>query len=93
MELDNLDIFLIQETMEEYRLIFELKKTLGGWEFLTLDSKGFSMGLIIGWNQNISLINSLSIHSGLCIKILSKSLGVNLTLLNVCGPYEGKQTY
>jgi hypothetical protein len=66
---------------------------LGGWDFLALDSKGFSGGLITGWNQNVSLINPFYVHLGLCKEVLNKSLGMTLTLLNVYGHYEGKQTY
>jgi hypothetical protein len=71
------------------QFIFELKKSFWGWDFLALNSEGFSGGLITGWNHNVSLINSFSVHLGHCTVVYSKSLSLNLTLLNVYGPQEG----
>jgi hypothetical protein len=49
LELDKPDIVPIQETMGKGdQLTFELKKSLRGCDFLALDSKGFSRGLITG---------------------------------------------
>jgi hypothetical protein len=70
-----------------------LKKSLGGCDFLSLDAEGFSVGLIIGWNHNVSLINYFSIHLGLCTEVYNKFLDLIPTLLNLYGPYEGKQIY
>lgn len=83
MDLDRLDIVLIQETMGRgSHLISNLKNPMASWNFLATQSEGFSEGLIIGWNQNVTLINTFSIHLGLCI---SKSLSLDLTILECIG--------
>jgi hypothetical protein len=74
-------------------LIGELRKSLGNWEFLAVDSNGQSGGIITGWNHNIAVMNSFTISSGLCTEIFSKSLGQVFTFLNVYGPYEEKQRF
>jgi hypothetical protein len=94
VEVNKPEVIFIQETMGKGdTIVRDMKKSFVGWEFLALDAKGFSGGLITGWSQNISLINSFVVCSGLCIEVFSKSLGMELTLLNVYGPYEGKQTF
>lgn len=64
-----------------------------GWNFLTLDFDSHSGGLIIGWGANFSLLNSFIVISGLCIEVFCKSLVKNLTLLNMYGLYEDKQSF
>jgi hypothetical protein len=39
------------------------------------------------------LLIIFSVHLGICTEVYSKILGLTLTLLNVYGPYEGKQIY
>ena len=54
---------------------------------------GFLRGLITCWNLSITLLSCFNIYSSLCIDILCKGLGIVMIVLNLYGPYEGKQDF
>jgi len=74
-------------------IVKDMKKSFMGCKFLALNINGFSGGLINGWTQNISLINSFVVCSSLSIYVFSKSIRMELSFLNEYGPYEGKQFF
>jgi hypothetical protein len=74
VELDNPDLIVIEETMGKGDpLVFELKKMFGRWGFYGLDSDGFYIGIITGFNKNLTLVKCFVVCRDLCIVVHSKS--------------------
>jgi hypothetical protein len=84
------DILLLQDTMSEGdKIVSELEKMFGGWEFMYLDSRARSGGLVSGWKgRSLSLSNCWSFGLGLGIVLYSQDLGKELKILNIYGPYS-----
>ena len=60
LTLEHPDVIMLQETMGEGEVIWErLESWLPGWSFVTVDARGRSGGLAVGWkNCCVKLINS-----------------------------------
>jgi hypothetical protein len=57
--------------MGERKMMVEaLGKILGGWDFLAYYANGAFGGLIIGWKNNIHLLNSSFLATGICTYII-----------------------
>lgn len=63
---------------------------LKGWDFLVICLAGNSGGLLMGWKENVMLINSFSLSLGLLSEVERKRLGKTFSILKLYGPYEGK---
>ena len=65
VNLDHPDILLLQETIRAGEEIkSRLESWFGGWNFETLDVRGRSGGLAIGWNvRNIKILNVWGMES------------------------------
>jgi hypothetical protein len=58
-----------------------------------VDSAGHYGGLITCWSSNCKLLNSFSICSGILTKIFSLELDHSFSILNLYGPYDGKEMF
>jgi hypothetical protein len=74
---------LFQETMGMCdQIIYELGKLFLGWDFIGLDSKGLSGGIISCISLTISLISCFSVKSGVHCKALDHTFLVWDKFLN-----------
>ena len=89
LTLEHPDVILLQETLGLGDIIKErLESWLTGWYFVTLDVRGRSGGLDVGWKLCAAkLINSWGMDSVLGAELLSVDLGTSITVINVYGPY------
>ena len=71
-----IDVLFLQETMGNgLGLVGELESMLPGWVFISLDAKGMSGGLLIGWrNRHFKLINAWAMEFGLCASLYSTEM-------------------
>jgi hypothetical protein len=72
-------------------IIRDLEKLFPGWVFHGLESDGLLGGLITRISSSCTLINCFSIVSSLCREVYSKELDRSFFVLNLYGPYEGKE--
>ena len=56
----SLDVIYLQETMcEGCMLVKDLELMLNGWQFVSVDARGRSRGLLVGWKtRNFLLLNA-----------------------------------
>ena len=89
LTLEHPDVILLQETLGLGDIIKErLESWLVGWSFVTLDVRGRSGGLAVGWKLSTAkLLNSWGRDSVLGVELLSVDLGTQLSVINVYGPY------
>ena len=92
LTLEHPDVILLQETLGLGDIIKErLESWLTGWSFVTLDVRGRSGGLAVGWKLCAAkLINSWGMDSVLGVELLSVDLGTNISVINVYGPYVNR---
>jgi len=92
LTLEHPDVILLQETLGVGDVIKDcLESWLPGWTFITLDVKGRSGGLAIGWkNCKLKLITSWGMDSVLCAEVLSAELGFSIKVINIYGPYNNR---
>ena len=90
--LEHPDVILLQETLGVGEVIQErLESWIPGWSFVSLDARGRSGGLAVGWkNSRVKLINSWGSEVVLGVEIFSKELGISLSVVNVYGPYNNR---
>ena len=89
LTLEHPDVILLQETMGEGEVIRErLESWLPGWSFVTVDARGRSGGLAVGWkNCRVKMINAWGTEAILGVEVFSEDLGIPLSVVNVYGPY------
>ena len=85
-------IMLLQKTLGvgvEVKAKFE--SWFGGWCFETLDVRGRSGGLAIGWNTRcVKVLNVWGMESVLGISIKSLDLADTFDVINIYDPYLNK---
>ena len=89
LTLEHPDVILLQETLGLGEVIQErLESWIPGWSFVTLDAKGRSGGLAVGWRiSGVKLINSWGSEGVLGVVVFSEELGISFSVINVYGPY------
>jgi len=92
LTLEHPDVILLQETLGVGEVIKNcLESWMPGWSFLTLDVKGRSGGLAVGWRSScMKLVDSWGMDSVLCVDVLSADLGITIKVINVYGPYHNR---
>ena len=77
LTLEHPDVILLQETLGVGEMIQErLESWLLGWSFVTLDARGRSGGLAVGWkNRGVKMINSWGTEAVLGVEVFLKSWG------------------
>ena len=93
--LEHPDVILLQETLGLGDIIKEkLESWMTGWSFVTLDVRGRSGGLAVGWKLSAAkLVNSWGRDSVLGVELLFADLGTNLSVINVYGPYLNRAPF
>ena len=70
------------------QLVVEMESLNFGWKFLSMDAKGKSEGLLLGWRLRFfHLINAWDFGSGLYASLHSIELNLTFDCLNLYGPY------
>ena len=82
-------VILLQETLGIGEVVkARLESWFVGWTFETLDVKGRSGGLAIGWiDRNVKVLNLWGMESTIGISCSTLDLGEVFTVCNVYGPY------
>ena len=95
LTLEHPDVILLQETLGVGEVIKErLESWIPGWSFVTLDARGRSGGLAVGWkNCCMKLVNAWGMDAALGAEVYSEYLGTSLTVVNVYGPYLNRTPY
>ena len=72
----SLDVIYLQETMcESCMLVKDMELMLKGWQFVSVDARGGSKGLLLGWRtRNFLLLNAWAMTFGLCAVMYSIEL-------------------
>ena len=69
-------------------LVKEMELLLKGWQFVYVDAKGRSGGLLLGWRtRNFLFLNAWAMNFGLCVILHSIELQLDLCFINLYGPY------
>ena len=72
----------------------ELESMLKGWTFLSLDARGKSGGLLLGWRSRFfHLLNAWGVDSGLCASLFSFELNLDICVVNIYGPFIDREGY
>jgi len=95
LTLEHPDMILLQETLGEGFIIKErLENWLSGWFFVTMDVKGRSGGLAVGWKSSaMKVLTAWGMESVLGVELMSVDLGISLKVINIYGPYLNRITF
>ena len=75
-------------------LVSEMESMINGWKFLSVDAKGKSGGLILGWRiRQFQLVNAWDVGSSLCASLHSFELKLPICCLNLYGPYVDRESF
>ena len=75
-------------------LVGELELMLKDWKFVSVDAKGRSGGLLLGWRtRNFHLLNAWALCSGMCVVLYSIELQLDLCFINLYGPYIDREFF
>ena len=90
-----LDVIFVQETMCDGSLLVNaLEIMLKEWKFVSVDAKGRSGGLLLGWRyRHLHMLNAWACCSGLCVSLFSIELKMNFCFLNLYGPYVDREVF
>ena len=88
VEDQNIDVLFLQEIMGNgICLATEMESMLVGWIFISLDAKGNSGGLLIGWRKRLfNLVNAWAMDSGLFASLYSIEMKEVYCFMNIYGP-------
>ena len=78
-------MLFLQETISEGSiLVGNLEIMLKDWKFVSVDAKGKSGGLLLGWRyRHFHLLNAWEMCSGLCVTLYSIELKMDLCFVNM----------
>ena len=89
------DVIFIQEIMiEGCVLIQDLELLIHGWQFISVDAKSRSGGLILGWKScNFLFHNAWAMKAGLCAVLFSFDLQKEISFVNLYAPYLDTESF
>ena len=89
MEDQFIDVLFLQEIMGDgLSLAGELELLLSGRIFISLDAKGKSGGLLLGWRiRHFHLLSAWAVDSGLFASLYSIEMKEVFCFMNIYGPY------
>ena len=92
VEDQHIDVLFLQESMGNGNLfVDELESMMSGWTFLSVDARGKSGGLLLGWRSRFFyLLNAWGVASGLCASLFSIELNMDVCFANIYGPYNDR---
>ena len=84
-----INVLFLQEIMGDgFSLAGELELFLSDWVFISLDAKGKSGGLLLGWRiRHFQLLSVWAVDSGLFASLYSIEMKEVLCFMNIYGPY------
>ena len=90
-----IDVLFLQETMCGGELLVSKMESMNhGWKFLSVDAKGKSRGLLLGWRMRpFHLINAWDFGSSLCALLHSVELKMTIVCINFYGPYVDREFF
>ena len=75
-------------------LVQDLEHLIHGWQFILVDAKGISGGLILGWKScNFLFLNTWAMKAGLCAVLFSYDLQKEISFVNLYAPYLDRETF
>ena len=91
----SLDVIFLQDTMcDGCILVREMELLLKYWQFVSVDAKGRSGGLLLGWRtRNFHLLNAWAMTFGLCAVLNSIEWQLDLCFINLYGPYIDREFF
>ena len=95
VEEQHIDVVFLQESMGNGVLfVEEMEYILKGWTFLSVDAQGKYGGLLLGWKSRFfHLLNAWGVGSGLCASLFSLELNLDVSLVNIYGPYIDREVF
>ena len=95
VEDQHIDVLFLQESMGNGNLfVNELESMLSGWTFLSMDARGKSRGLLLGWRSRFfHLLNAWGVGSGPCVSLFSIELNMDVCFANIYGPYNDRAVF
>ena len=95
LSLEHPDVLMLQETSGVGEVIQgKLESWFPGWSFVSLDAKGRSGGLAVGWkNICVKMLNAWGSEAVLGVDLLFEDLGISLSVLNIYGPYINRAPF
>ena len=95
MDLNQLDVILLQETLGcSEEVVRVLESLLSSWKFVAVDARGRSGGLASGWKmQSCRCDCSWGISSGVGLNLWIAEIGKTLTIINIYGPYLNRVSF
>ena len=89
VELEHPDVMLLQENLGVGEVIkAKLESWFLGWQFVTLDVRGRSGGLAMGWNtRTVKALNIWGLDSVLGMTLQGLEQGAPMDVFNIYGPY------
>ena len=91
----SVDVLFLQETMGDGVLFAgNMELLLPGWTFCSVDAKGKSGGLLVGWkNRFFFFLNSRAMESGLSVALYSTKHKLEICFINIYGPYAEREGF
>ena len=91
----HIDVLFLQESMGNGALfVDELESMMSGWTVLSVDARGKSGGLLLGWRSKFfHLLNAWGVGSGLCASLFSIEHNLDLCFANIYGPYNDREFF
>ena len=85
-------VIMLQETLASSEEIKgAICKLFPSWSFFTLDTKGWSRGLVVGWRDGrLKVLNTWGMYQAIGLEVYSTDLYSSIPILNVYGPYIDK---
>ena len=84
VEDQNIDVLFLQEMGNGLCLAVEMESMLSGWIFISLDAKGKSGGLLIGWRKILfNLVNAWAMEFGLSASLYSIEMKEVYCFMNI----------
>ena len=95
VEDQHIDVFLLQEIMGDGHVIAgDMEVLLSGWTFISLDAKGRSGGLLLGWRTRLfHFLSAWAAESGLFASLFSIEMKEDLCFMNICVPYLYRERF
>ena len=90
-----IDVLFLQEIMGDGKsLAGEMESLLFGWDFISLDAKGRSGGLLLGWRlRHFHFLSAWAMASGLFVSLFAIEMKEYFLFMNIYGPYLDKERF
>ena len=95
MEDQFIDVLFLQEIMGDgLSLAGEMESLLSGWVFISLDAKGKSGGLLLGWRiRHFQFLSAWAVDSGLFASLYYIEMKEVFYFMNIYGPYLDRVSF